>query len=247
MEFLKMVNFEVSSVMKNKKKDVLLEYLEQSDRLIKLEDFAEFCRSKWLEPNIGLHIKNLKSGVLKGHGWCGAMPSTLHLSIQNKVREVCSGRISLSEFLEMGNNIIKHEYFIVAIADLCEWVLIKKLGAIPSIINRGVSDFAFKGIPYDLKNTSLPNGWSFGNAIKNPEKVAFSLFTGADILRMRKQATHPWAYNRFYVVTRTEDIWIEDPEGAMKELEASSRILEDPIKLSVDGKEVLCQVVFIDA
>ena len=84
-------------------KDWRLEFLEKSNILIKtknlsmknaaealkkdenfiitLKQIRDFARLNWTSTNIGIHIKSLNSGLLKGHNWHGAMPSFLHLSL----------------------------------------------------------------------------------------------------------------------------------------------------------------------
>ena len=85
-----------------------------------LEQFKDFYRVNWNPCPKDLHINNLKSGALSGHSWHGAMPSMLHLSMQNKVRDCIAGKFELDQLIEIGSEIMKHEYFMVAAHDLLE-------------------------------------------------------------------------------------------------------------------------------
>ena len=230
-------------------KSAIIRQLEMTNELsISIDDIKAYCFAHWKSPQPKMHINNLRSGILKGHGWHGTMPSTLHLSLQGKVREVCQGKLSLEELIRIGGDITKHEYFIVAIADICEHLIITKFGAIPSIISRGVADFILDEYPYDLKNTTLPEDWSIQRARKNPAEFITSLMAGADIERLRKQAAgsiNNWALNRFYVVSSNENIWIDDPEQALTKLEKEIKGLGKPLSIQFDGKKIMCQIVFV--
>jgi len=206
--------------------------------------------NKWENIATDLHLENLKSGLLDGHDWHGAMPSFLHLSLQNKVREVCGGGLSLSDAIDIGKDIMKQEYFIVATHDLCESKIIDEINdVIPSLANKGVSDFVFKEIPYDLKNSGVPNGWTFENAKSNPRDFALSLYQGADSERMRKQAEksiNNWGLNRFYVIVKDLNKWLTEPEKILASVISKTNSLGTPIQITVNGISLSCQMVFVD-
>ena len=90
------------------------------------EQFKDFYRSNWKSCPKDLHITNLKSGNLNGHSWHGSMPSMMHLSMQNKVRDCIEGKFDLNRLIEIGSDIMKHEYFMVAAHDLLESEIIKQ-------------------------------------------------------------------------------------------------------------------------
>ncbi len=217
---------------------------------ITLDQVRDFSRRNWNPTNIKQHIKSLTSGLLKGHNWHGAMPSFLHLSFQNKVREYCAGKISLKEYIEIGTDIARQEFYIVVTHDLCEsQVTLSFSDAIPSIANRSVSDFIFKEMPYDLKNSGIPNGWTLKEARKDPLKFAKSLYEGADKERLRKQAEksiNDWGLNRFYVIVDDLEQWINDPEKLLDKIIKECKKLDKPLRFHIDGLTILCHIVFID-
>ena len=138
----------------------LADVYEANSNAISIDDIRNVFREKWHPCNMDLHISHLKSGLLKGHSWHGARPSMLHLSIQEKVRDCCDGRLSLEEFLSLGSDVIKHEYFMVASHDICETSIIQSFpSVIPPIGDKSVTDFIFNDIPYDLKITTHPDAW----------------------------------------------------------------------------------------
>ena len=218
--------------------------------VITLNQIRDFARLNWTPTNMSLHTKSLSSGLLKGHNWHGAMPSFLHLSFQKKVREYCLGNLTLDEYLNIGNDIAKQEFYIVVTHDLCESKIISEFkDSIPSIANKGVTDFVFRNIPYDLKNSGLPNGWTMKEAVKNPLKLAKSLYEGADTERFRKQAENSindWGVNRFYVIVNDLEQWLKCPEKLLEKIVKKSKDLKNPLKFNMDGVTILCQMVFID-
>jgi len=116
---------------------------------------TKYFRDNWRPTTTKLHIENLKSGLLYGHNWHGAMPSMLHLSLQNKVREHIDGKLKLEELITIGSDIMKHEYFMVAVHDLCETMIIENFpSTIPPVGSKSISDFIFEKMPYDLKITN---------------------------------------------------------------------------------------------
>ena len=216
---------------------------------INLKDITKFTREKHLEPDTNRYIRDLKSGLLEGHNWHGAMPSFLHLSFQNKVREYCSGSLSINEYLTVGNDIAKQEFFIVVTHDLCENHVIKKFSdVIPSIAKKSVSDFIFREIPYDLKNSGVPTNWTMKDAKKNPKEFVRSLYLGADTERLRKQAQNSinnWGLNRFYVIVEDISRWLKEPEKLLKEIREKSEKLEEPISFQIEGLSILAHVIFL--
>jgi hypothetical protein len=215
-----------------------------------LEKFIQFFRVKWIPSPIDLHLKNLKSGSLQGHDWHGAMPSMLHLSMQGKVRDCINGKINLEELINIGSDIMKHEYFIVATHDLLETSIIETFDeVIPSIGKKSISDFVFKGIPYDLKNTNYFNNWTRESVNRAKKKVAEDLIKGADIARIRKQAEgsiNGWGLNRFYVMVEDQDLWFKEPEVILKMVLNEIKKLGEPFDIKIeDGITFKAQVVAI--
>ena len=146
----------------------------------------------------------------------------LHLSIQDRVRECCEGAISLEEFLSIGSDIVKHEYFMVASHDICETSIIQEFpSVIPPIGSKSVTDFIFDEVPYDLKITSHPDEWkALAGRMSVDEKkaLAFELYEGADSERMRKMAEgckHNWGLNRMYYIVNDQNKWLDDPKGVI--------------------------------
>ncbi len=223
---------------------------EEGKFVIKLEEVIEFSRRKWIPLKSGKYLADLKSGLLKGYNWHGARPSTLHLSFQEKVRLYCKGDISLKEYLEIGLAISKQEAFMVLTHDLCETHIIKSIPeVIPSVGNKSVSDFIFNGIPYDLKNSKIPNGWTMAEARKRPLDFVKSLYEGADTERLRKQAENSindWGLNRFYVILDDAEDWFSKPEEILKRIIEECRKLGKPMKFHIEGLTILAQVVFIE-
>lgn len=202
-------------------KKLALAYESQPDSL-SLNDVRSMFRDKWTPCNLERHIAHLESGLLDGHNWHGARPSMLHLSIQDRVRECCEGAISLEEFLSIGSDIVKHEYFMVASHDICETSIIQEFpSVIPPIGSKSVTDFIFDEVPYDLKITSHPDEWkALAGRMSVDEKkaLAFELYEGADSERMRKMAEgckHNWGLNRMYYIVNDQNKWLDDPRGVI--------------------------------
>ncbi|MGV8016883.1 MAG: hypothetical protein AB2L26_01695 [Ignavibacteria bacterium] len=188
-------------------------------RVLDLKEVTRQIRTHWNCAPIDFHIENLKSGKLAGHGWYGAMPSTLHLSLQNKVRECISGSITFDKLLEIGSDIMKHEYFMVATHDILESAVINNFSdVIPSIGYKSISDFIYKGIPFDLKNTNFPAGWNKNE--RDEEELIKNLVLGADSDRMRKQAEKSYkgnGLNRFFVIIENQERWLKEPDTILDE------------------------------
>lgn len=188
-----------------------------------VSDITSLFRSKWSPCNIERHIYHLKSGLLSGHDWHGAMPSFLHRSIQVRVRECCQGTLSLEDYLNIGCDVFKHEYFMVATHDICESsIILSKETVIPPIGKKSVTDFIYDGIPYDLKVTSHTPKWQSkaGHMTTDEKKqLAFELYEGADRERMREVADgckHNWGLNRMYYLVADQDKWLQSPESAIQ-------------------------------
>ena len=198
---------------------------ESNPDALSVEEICAAFRDRWTPCDLERHISHLQSGLLAGHNWHGARPSMLHLSIQDRVRECCSGDISLEEYLEKGTDIIRHEDFMVASHDICETSIIQSFpSVIPPIGSKSLSDFVFDGIPYDLKLTTHPDAWKpfAGNmSIDQKKQLALELYKGADSERMRADAEkcrHNWGLNRMYYIVNDQDKWLNDPRGTVQYL-----------------------------
>lgn len=210
---------------------------------------TKYFRDNWRPTTTKLHIENLKSGLLYGHNWHGAMPSMLHLSLQNKVREHIDGKLKLEELITIGADIMKHEYFMVAVHDLCETMIIENFpSTIPPVGSKSISDFIFEKMPYDLKITNYFGGQTREYVNKNKQAVAEQLLAGADIQRIREQAKktiNNWGLNRFYFLVEDQDRWIKDPEGVLSELINEVKKLKAPFVVKIDGIEIKVQLIAI--
>ena len=173
----------------------------------------------------------------------------LHLSMHGKVRECINGNFTLEHLFNVGSDIMKDEYFMVAAHDLLETTIIENFASvIPAIGSKSISDFVFNGIPYDLKNTNyLPN---FSRIQVNQGKAEFArkLLEGADIQRLRKQAERTinnWGLNRFYVLVEDQERWLIEPEAILNEVVVEARKLDEPLQINIDGLDILVQVIAI--
>lgn len=224
-------------------------FWETEKSTLDLDVLRKYHRNNWKPCPKDLHIRNLTSGHLKGHDWHGAMPSMLHLSLQDRVRECIDGRISIEQLVEIGADIMKHEYFMVAAHDLCETAIIEKFPeVIPPIGSRSISDFVFDGMPYDLKNTNYFGGLTRKRINANKERVVAQLLKGADIERLRKQAQRTlnnWGLNRFYVMVENQDAWLRDPVGITQELVDEASRLGPPLELKIQGLVIQAQIIAI--
>ena len=231
-------------------------YSKLADRLDELdcipfniEELTTYYRNLWEPCNIKKHIDNLKTGLLKGHSWHGAMPSMLHMSMQDRVRECINGKLSLENLIGIGADIMKHEYFMVAAHDLIETSIIQSSeNCIPPIRYKSISDFVFKGIPYDLKNTNYPTNWDRKKVNKNKKAMAAKFIKGADITRIRKQAAktiNGWGKNRFFVMVEEMDRWLYNPEELIKEIIEESNTLKDPVEIKLEEMTIQVQLIAI--
>lgn len=218
---------------------------------ISIDNITQLLRAHWEPSNIDAHIAVLCSGKINGHNWHGARPSMLHLSIQERVREFCNGIISIDDYLRIGEDIIKHEYFMVAAHDICESSIIKNIpSVIPPIGNKSVTDFVFDGVPYDLKVSSHPDNWKdkAGKMTINEKKqLALELYEGADSDRMRKQAEkckNNWGLNRMYYLVSDQTKWESNPKELITYLIAEIQKPENKFNITVHGYTL--QICFIE-
>ena len=214
-----------------------------------LDHVRPYMRAQRPPFDIDLHLEILESGLLAGHNWHGAMPSILHRSFQDKVRLVCSGELPIGDYLKIATDIAAQELFIVATHDLCEAQIIRAFpNVIPSISSRGVTDFIFNSIPFDLKCSGIPRDWTLARARKYPLEFAKSLYAGADTERLRKQASNSindWALNRFYVIVEDADAWLREPKGTLEKIVSECQELKAPIVFRLAGLQIGCHLVFI--
>ncbi len=216
---------------------------------LSIDDIRAEFRKIWegtkksLERIMALHIANLKSGKLDGHGWHGATPSSVHRTFQNLARKYSSKEISWKQYKQIGADYIRHEYFMVATHDICLTQIIQEFDdVIPPTNKTSVSDFVFDGIPYDLKVTTYPNKWvpkAGQTSLKNKENLAKKLYGEADSERERKQAENTqnnWGHNRMYYVVGDQDKWLKDPEGMVRYLLKGLKDKDNFFEIEV-GKE----------
>ena len=239
---------------KGNKKETIKRALEECKGLT-VENLTNFLRDRWEPTDIKKHIANMKSGKLKGHDWHGAMPSFLHLSMQNKVRECAEGNLTIDELIEIGADIMKHEYFIVAQHDIIETSIINHFkDTIPPIISKSITDFVFRGTPVDLKVSGFPEKWENRakktKKLNDEEKVSLiqNLYAEADSERMRKQAEktiNNWGLNRMYIIIKDQDKWFENPESIVKKILIELEKTVKPYEVTVNGFrfEAFCIVV----
>lgn len=223
--------------------------LQSKNKKLDLDFITNYHRKNWQPAPIQLHLTNLKSGLLKGHNWHGAMPSMLHLSLQNKVRDHIDGKLGLKELISTGADIMKHEYFMVAVYDLCETTIIaSNPSTIPPIGSKSISDFVFEGIPYDLKITNYFGGHTKEYVNKNKQNVVEQLLAGADVLRIREQAKktiNNWGLNRFYVLVEDQERWFSHPEGILDELIGEIKNMYKPMNTEIGGITISTQLIAI--
>jgi hypothetical protein len=250
-DFLSELKISLRGIRKSPKASFIEDLKKSKDFTITLEQLRNFLREKWLPYPIDNHLKHLKSGLLKGQSWHNAMPSFLHRSLQDKVRECASGKYDLNELIKIGGDIMKKEYFIVATHDICESKIILDIEEIlPSLTNKGVADFMFRGIPFDLKVSQPVGKWNFETAQKRNKEFAKSMFVGGDVERIRKQANssiNGWGQNRLYVLTKDDKLWIANPELLLKKIVDKIKQLGEPLEIDIgDGARILCHLIFID-
>lgn len=214
------------------------------------DEFTEMCREWWQPSPIDYHKQNLSSGVLSGHSWHKAMPSMLHHSLQDKVRECISRAGSIEDLLNIARDIMKHEYFMVATHDICESLIIRDTpNALPPTYKKSISDFVFNGIPYDLKVSTYPEGWSKQLPCQSDnDKISLvqRLVGGADTLRVRQEAEDSqegWGDNRFYIVVANQDRWINDTSNLLQEIMNKISSLTSPLRVCIGNVTMLAQII----
>ncbi len=217
-------------------------------RGINIEYITKFFREKWKGTNKDSYLDTLKSGILAGHDWHGAMPSSLHRVLQDHVRECAAGKYTIEKLLNIGVEIMKHEYFIVAQHDIIEASIIEHFeDTIPPIISKCITDFVFKGTPVDLKVTDYKEDWA--NRIKSNEPLTIDEkkrliadnYKEADSNRKRKQANgsiNNWGFNRMYVFIKDQDEWFSNPEGIVNRVLAALDNTREPYKIDIDGFKI---------
>ena len=216
---------------------------------IDVADFTRLCREWWRPSPIDYHKQNLSSGILLGHSWHKAMPSMLHYSLQDKVRECISSAGSIEDLLNIARDIMKHEYFMVATHDICESLIIRDIpNTLPPTRRKSVSDFIFNGVPYDLKVSTYPDGWEKQPCQSNEDKVKLvqSLVGGADSLRVRQDAEgaiNGWGDNRFYIVVANQDKWITDTNALLDDIMQKVLTLGDPLRVGTGEETILVHIV----
>jgi hypothetical protein len=220
-----------------------------TDGNISLSEICTLLRSVWKPCAISFHLNNLTSGLLKGHSWHGASPSRLHLAMQDRVRDCISGKMTIDQLLEIGSNIMKHEYFMVAAHDLCETAIITNFNdCIPPVRKKSVSDFIFNGIPYDFKNTNIILGLSKNEINAKKKDVVEKLTKGADAYRIREQAKktiNNWGLNRFYFIVEKQERWLSEPLSVLDELIYECKLLNEPIEIEIADVKIQNQLIAI--
>lgn len=212
-------------------------------------DFTKMCLEWWQPSPIDYHKQNLSSGILSGHSWHKAMPSMLHYSLQEKVRECISSTGSIEDLLNIARDIMKHEYFMVATHDICESLIIRDISnSLPPTRKKSVSDFIFNGVPYDLKVSTYPEGWDKQPCKTNEDKInlAQGLVGGADTLRVRQEAEgsiNGWGDNRFYIVVANQDKWITDTSGLLDDIMQKVLTLGNPLEVKIGEETILVHLV----
>jgi hypothetical protein len=221
----------------------------KDDTLLTLSDIRKLLRKEWVPAPIDFHLKTLRSGILQGHSWHGARPSMLHMSLQEKVRDFIKNQNDISGLIAIGSDIVKHEYFMVAIHDMCESSIIQKFtDTIPSIRGRSISDFVFQDMPYDLKITTSVGGRTRQQIMSDKQTTVKELIKGADSQRIRKQAdkTHKnWGLNRFYIIIENQDRWLIEPEAVIQEVLQECSRINDPVEVGVEGVDIWAQIIAV--
>lgn len=228
-------------------KTKLIDSVLNNTNQINIDYITKHLRAKWTPANLQIHFANMKSGKLEGHDWHGAMPSFLHLSLQDKVRECSAGEITIDELIGIGADIIKHEYFIVAQHDILETSIINHFpDTIPPISSKSITDFVFKGVPVDLKVSTFPTNWMERAKVSDPlnyaeqENLIIEMYSGADTERMRKQAEgsiNNWGLNRMYIIIRDQNEWFSNPEVLVEKVLEKMENVAEPHKINVNGFE----------
>ena len=100
-----------------------------------------------------------------------------------------------------------------------------------------ISDFVFKGLPYDLKNTNYFDNWTKDSVNRSKKEVAEALFRKADIARIRKEAVdsiNGWGLNRFYVMVENLDSWLKEPEKILEMVLDEIKEIGEPFDIEIE-------------
>lgn len=207
-----------------------------------LNQLNYFIRSYWVEQPVDFHYSVLTSGAIEGHSWHYARPSSLHLSFQDKVRAFIESRSDIESLFTISKDVMKQEYYMVAIHDLTEAAIINSnANAIPSIRKRSVSDFVLNGIPFDLKVTNFLVDFD----THSPSEICFNLFDGADSLRQREQYIEDDTLNRLYVVVKNQAEWLTNPKLVVDKIIESVNSLGSPISFKREGRTILAYAIIV--
>lgn len=161
------------------------------------------------------------------------------------VRYCLAGKLNIDEYLKKGNNVVKHEFFITAIHDFTEQVILDNFpGVVPSITSKATIDFIYNEVPYDLKISPPLKTWDYESAKKNPELFARSLYEGQDAERIRESAKETDEFNRLFLIYKDDVIWqeLEDIQMRIKKLFSMNN---KPFLIDVDGKKIKVLVLFL--
>ena len=248
------VSYKKSDTLKALATKVRREY--GSNKEICINKICKLYRDNWLQQNTedmtNLHISNLQSNKLKGHNWHKTSPSMLHRGMQDRVRECSAGEINLDKLIEIGADIMRQEYYIVATHDIIESSIIRKIDTVIPPIGgtKSITDFVIGGYPMDLKVSHYTGEFisKAGNMTKEDKMLfAKTLYDGADSERQRKQAEkalHNWGLNRLYVLVKDTEEWFSNPMSIVKRV---LNQLRDPDILSVKIEEGYTSVIVVEA
>lgn len=248
-QILNDLNITIKSSDSLKKMSERLVDAYNADPAINIEWMRNRYRKDWKsECPIEYHINNLKSGKLLGHDWHRASPSMLHRCMQDRVRECCSEGNNIDALLNIGTDIMKQEYFIVATHDIIESSIISRIDNVipPNGGKKSITDFIISDYPMDLKVTSCPKEQKL---VTDDDKICFAekLYNEADSERTRAQAQkakNNWGLNRLYVVVKNQDRWFKEPEVI---IDSVIKQLKKPnvLSIKVDSKDI--SVIVIEA
>ena len=230
----------------------LADSYRNAGKQIDIARVRDMLRNAWRPAPLDYHFNNLTSGALIGHSWHGAMPSSLHLSLQDKVRHYIGNLLPLDGLVNIGADIIKHEYFMVATHDILETTIIQQFtSSIPPAERKSISDFVFMDIPYDLKVSTFPAAWQGSrNNLTTQEQcdLIVELFSGADSDRIRKdaeKAVNNWGLNRFYVIIENQARWLENPRLLQAAFIEKVSQINDHLKIKIGEYSACFQLVIL--
>ena len=156
--------------------------------------------------------------------------------------------MTIEELINIGADIMKHEYFMVAQHDILESSIINHFNdSIPPISSKSITDFVFKGIPVDLKVSGFPDTWAKrarqNKCLTDDEKrrLIVEMYSGADTERMRKQAdgsVNNWGLDRMYILIREQDKWFTDPQSIIDHALSELEKIKSPFSVMVNGFQI---------